>query len=227
MSATGKSSRPGSCVAVAKSVVTAFGVTLALGGCASGTQVYSTSQHQVVTLQPGALQKGGVAFVTPSTVTGQEEDKQALALTAADVLCKRMPNMHCVTLAETLGAVNIAGLSDDYKRMYVDYRDTGIFRRETLKQIGSITHARYLVQLKLANFSQGYKSRFGALGIRVIDTSTTSVRLFFQVWDSDDGSVAWEATEEVSLAFETMKENGTTFRRVVEQAVNNIISTLP
>jgi hypothetical protein len=202
-------------------------LALLLCGCASEPQIHSSSQHQVISLQPGALLSGGVAFITPSTVTGQEEDKQALALIVAEVMHAAMPDMRCVTLAETLGLINKAGLADDYKHMYVDYRDTSIFKREALQKIGQATRARYLIQLKLASFSQGYKSRFGLFGIRMVDTSTSHIRLFFQIWDSRDGSVAWEANEEVSYAFETAKEDGTTFRRVVEEATRHIIASLP
>ena len=206
---------------------TALCFSLALTGCVSEPQIHSSSQHQVVSLKAGDLQRGGVAFITPSTVTGQEEDKQALALTVASVMRKSMPDVRCVTLAETLSLINGAGLAEDYKRMYVDYRDTSIFKREALQRIAEAARARYLVQLKLASFNQGYKSRFGVLGVRVVDTSTTNIRLFFQIWDSRDGSVAWEANEEVSYAFETAKEDGTTFRRVVEEATRHIIASLP
>jgi hypothetical protein len=113
--------------------------------------------------------------------------------------------------------------------MYVDYRDTSIFKREALAEESPRPPPKRAtsIQLKLASFNQGYKSRFGVLGVRVVDTSTTSIRLFFQVWDSRDGSVAWEANEEVSYAFETAKEDGTTFRRVVEEATRHIIASLP
>jgi len=44
---------------------------LALAGC-YGTQIYPTLQEQRISLSPGDLEAGGVAFITPSTVTGQE-----------------------------------------------------------------------------------------------------------------------------------------------------------
>lgn len=79
------------------------------------------------------LEQSGIAFATPSTVTGQEEEKQALALTFADVLKRERPNVRCTTLAETLGAVNHAGLAEDYRRMYADYRHSGLFERDVLR----------------------------------------------------------------------------------------------
>ena len=198
----------------------------ALTAC-SGPQIHSTSQHQAVSLRKGELQAGGLALITPSTVTGQEEDKQALALAVTTVIGERLPDVRCVPLAETLGIVNRAGLAGDYKKMYDEYRDTGIFKREILQKIGEATRARYLVQLKLASFSQSSKERFGVIGLRMLETHTSNIRLFLQVWDSRDGTVAWEGAEELSYAFETATERNPTFRRVVEEAANRIISNLP
>lgn len=197
-----------------------------LTGCA-GPQIYSNSQHQSISLKSGSLRQGGVAFITPSTVTGQEEDKQALALAVGKLMCEKIPGARCVSLASSLGLINGSGLAPDYKKMYEEYRDTGIFKRETLKRIGEVTRTRYLIQLKLASFVQGSKSRFGVFGLRIVDTSTSNIRLFFQVWDSSDGSVAWEGSEELSYAFETAAEQNAAFRSVVEEAANRIIANLP
>ena len=98
-------------------------------------QVYDTAQNRAISLKAEDLPKHGVAFITPSTVTGQEEEKQEVALTFAEVLKKERPAIRCLSLPETLTAINQAGLSEDYKRMYVDYRDTGIFDRDILRKV--------------------------------------------------------------------------------------------
>ena len=59
-------------------------------GCAI-PQTYSTIQHRALTLQPQDLERYGLAFITPSTVTGQEEEKQAVALTFSEVLKSKAP----------------------------------------------------------------------------------------------------------------------------------------
>ena len=55
-------------------------------GCTTPSTYYSTLQHQPLSLGAGQLESGGIAFITPSTVTGQEQEKQAVALAYADVL---------------------------------------------------------------------------------------------------------------------------------------------
>src|SRR3970040_1976997 len=120
----------------------------ALAGCQS-TQIFPSLQEHRISLRPGDLEASGIAFITPSSATGQEQEKQAVAFTFADVIKRERQSLRVVTLAETLGAVNKAGLADAYKRMYDDYRDTGLLSRDVLQRIGAATGTRYLALLKL------------------------------------------------------------------------------
>lgn len=213
-------------VSWARLALAVIAVALLAGGC-STRQVYSTSQHQTISLRPGDLDAHGIAIITPSSVTGQEEDRQALALTFAEVLRTHRPEVETVTLAETLGAINRNGLARAYKEMYDDYQRTGILKRETLRALAEHTRMRYLLQLKLASFGQGSSNRWGVLGWRVLDTKYARIRLFVQVWDSADGSVAWEGVEELDYAFETTRERAATFREVVSETAGRLIACLP
>ena len=199
---------------------------LALAGCA-GTQVYPSLQQQGISLRPGDLEKSGLAFITPSTVTGQEQEKQAVALTFSDVIKSERPSLRVVTLAETLGEINKARLADEYKRMYDDYRDTGLLSAKTLQRVGAATGVRYLVQLKLQGFGQGAKERFGILGLRVVETQYAHVRLFFQIWDSRDGTIAWEAMQEMHVSQESVSEEPVMQRAVLERTAHDLITKLP
>ncbi len=197
-----------------------------LPGC-SIDQVHSTADHTDFSLDKNDLETYGLAFITPSTVTGQEEDKQTLAFAFANAMQENRPDIRLVTLPETISAINIADLTEDYKRMYVDYRDTGVFKRELLKKVGETTGTRYLAQLKLSDFSQNSKSRFNLFGLRLLQTKEANIRLFFQIWDSDDGTIAWEGTEEMSYSWDTGSEKPVTFRTIVEKTAQNLISLLP
>jgi hypothetical protein len=197
-----------------------------LSGCAID-QTHSTADHANFSLHEGDLAKYGLAFITPSTVTGQEEDKQTLAFAFADTMRERRPDIHIVTLPETLSAINKADMTESYKFMYVDYRDTGVFKRDLLKKVGEVTGTRYLAQLKLSNFTQGSNGRLSLLGLRIMQTREANIRIFFQIWDSKDGSIAWEGTEEMNYAWDTGSEKPVTFRAVVEKTANHLISLLP
>lgn len=201
-------------------------LSLALAGCAS-TQIYPTLQEQRISLSPGDLEAGGVAFITPSTVTGQEQETQGVALTFAQVLKAQRPALRVVTLAETLGAVNRAGLADAYKQMYNDYRDTGLFSADVLRKVGGATGARFVVQLKLQQFEQGSRDRFGVLGIRIVETKYAHIRLFLQVWDSRDSTIAWEGMQEMRHAHDTVTEEPIMQRTVLERTALDLIARLP
>ena len=190
-------------------------------------QVYDTAQNRAISLKAEDLPKHGVAFITPSTVTGQEEEKQEVALTFAEVLKKERPAIRCLSLPETLTAINQAGLSEDYKRMYVDYRDTGIFDRDILRKVGEATKTRYVAQLKLMAFTQGSEARFGVLGLRLIDTKYADLRLFFQIWNTQDGSIVWEGVQEIHYAIDRVTEKPVTQKTIIEKAAHAIVSTLP
>jgi hypothetical protein len=194
--------------------------------CASD-QIHSTAHQSNISLKKGDLENHGLAFITPSTVTGQEEDKQTLAFIFAEVIKEVRPGIPVMSLPATLSAINKSGIADNYKKMYADYGDTGIFRYDTLKEIGRITGARYLGQLKLSSFSQLSKGRFSALGLRLIQTQEANIRMFFQIWDSTDGSIVWEGTEEVTYSWDSSSEQPVTFRKIVEKAAHNLISQLP
>ena len=124
-------------------------MVMLLSGCATTNQLHTTTQALSINLEPQILKATGIAFITPSSVTGQEEDKQALALAFTEALKLSRPDLHIVSLPATLGAINSAGFASEYRQMFEDYRLTGIFSRDTLQKVSLVTGARYLAQLKL------------------------------------------------------------------------------
>jgi hypothetical protein len=201
--------------------------SLLLAGCAIAPQRYSTPQVQTLTLAKGELEADGLAFLTPSTVTGQEEDKQPLALIFTDTLAAERPQVRVVPLAATISAVNRAGLTEMYKALYRDYRDTGVFDPASLREIGEAAGARFAGQLKMAGFDQAQQNRFGVFGLTIMKTQRASIRLFFQIWDTRTGAIAWEGVAELTAAHDTMQEKTVTFKAMVEDAARELIARLP
>jgi hypothetical protein len=146
-----------------------------------------------------------------------------MALTFAEVLREKRSDIHVVTLPETLGAVNRADLLDDYKAMYDDYADTGIFKKTSLQQISKATGARYLAQLKLAAFHQGSSTRFGVFGLRLFETKRANLRIFLQIWDGREGVIAWEGYEEMFFANDTYSEQGVMFYDVTRAIAEHML----
>ena len=202
-----------------------FGVLLLPGCIVPAT--YTTQEHRVFSLSPDDLQQYGIAFITPSSITGREQDRQSLALTFAEVLRKKYPEIKVVSLPETLGLLNRAGLLEEYKQMYVDYADTGIFRRDILNKISEETGARYLAQLNLAQFNQGAAGRFGFLGWRLLETKRATLRVFLQIWDGQKGTIAWEGYEEMNYAKDTYSEQGVSFNDIATAIAEHMVDAIP
>ncbi len=197
-----------------------------LVGCGA-PQIYSTINHHQFSLSGDALKTSGIAFITPSTVTGQEEEKQAVAFTFVETLKTQRPGIKCVSLPETLSAINKADLGDTYRRMFAEYKDTGLFDSKALFKVGEVTGTRYLAQLKLSAFYQGSNTRLGAFGLRLLETKYAKLRLFFQIWDAKNGSIAWEGVQELNWSEEEMSENAISLQTVIEEAARNLAKRLP
>ena len=198
-----------------------------LAGCSTPPTFYSTVNTQPLRLAAGELESGGIAFVTPSSVTGQEQEKQAVALGYADVLKRERPALKVVTLAETLSAVNKAGLVQAYRRMYEDYRETALLPVDVLRGVSGATGARYAAQLKLQAYSQNSKGRFGILGLRISETLYGDLRVFLQIWDARDGSIVWEATQELRMAMDSTSDDPVTLRELIERSAKDLFAKLP
>ena len=195
------------------------------GACSH--QIYTSEEHRTFNLTADDLFEKGIAFTTPSSITGREQDRQSLALTFAEVLREQRPDIHVVSLPETLSAINKAGLLDEYMEMYENYEQTGIFDYTSLQKISAVTGTRYIAQLNLSGFDQGEKGRFGIFGLRVLETKRANLRVFLQIWDTQEGMIAWEGYEEINFATETYTEKGITFYDIARQIAENMVARIP
>ena len=200
---------------------------IGLCACESAPQVYSAPRHDTLQLAKEDLRDGGLAFLTPSTVTGQEEDKQTLAYVFGASLQAERPDLRFVSLSRTISAVNRAGLADTYRKMYADYRDTGVFEADMMRRVAQAAGVRFLGQLKLARMEQNSRGRLGILGLSLLNTQYAYMRVFFQVWDSRNGAIVWEGIDEVTLAMDTGKELPMSFQAVAGEAAKNLVQRLP
>lgn len=196
-------------------------------GCVNTGQLISNTESTDLSLDSAAFHVDGVGFLTPVSATGQEADRVALALSFASAVTENRPDMKVVPLPEVLSSVNKAGLSNDYKLMVDDYQGTGIMERDALRRIGEASGARYLSLLSLGEFSQGTNRRFSIGGMRLFDTKLASIRLSWQIWDSQTGAIAWEGSDEIHYAYDTGRERPVNFSFVAEQAAANMLAEIP
>ncbi|MGE5856321.1 MAG: hypothetical protein ACM34C_07110, partial [Syntrophaceae bacterium] len=48
-----------------------------------------------------------------------------------------------------------------------------------------------------------------------------------QIWDSSNGSVAWEGMDELEHAEDTAMERTVTLKKVIDKAANDLVDRLP
>jgi hypothetical protein len=198
-----------------------------LSACSSSPQVQQVLDYEDFSLEPGDLARHGVAFITPSSITGHEQDRQTVAFIFAKILREERPGIPVVTLAETLSDINAAGMTDEYREMLNHVDVTGVLPADSLARLREATGARYVVKLNLASFESESSRRFGLFSIRLVTTRIATLRLFYQVWDTEKGTIAWEANQEMTVAFDTFKEEKVTFEHMVTRIARDLIARMP
>jgi hypothetical protein len=205
----------------------AVAISFLLSACSGTTQIQRTLKYESFELQVGDLVENGVAFITPTSITGQEQDRQSVAFLFARVLEEERPDVPVMSLAETLGEINNAGLLDEYRQMFEYYDDTGILPAASLKKISEVTGQRYIAMLQMAAYSNNSSGRVRIFGVRFIVTKSATLRLFNQIWDSETGRIAWEANQEMTVSYETAAETAVTFETMVEYVAKDLVTMLP
>lgn len=198
-----------------------------MSGCSVVDQTQYDVEHTSIALGPADLEAGGIGFLTPAAATGREADKQALAMSFAKTLQDVRPETRVVPLPKILSAVNAADLDQEYKQMYRDYLETGILEGSILGRVGEVGEVRYVAQLSLAGFTQWSSGRWSLLGVHLLDTEQANLRIFIQIWNVEDATVAWEGSAELNYAYETGAERRVTFSDVAQLAAERLFAELP
>jgi len=201
-----------------------IGLAVICSACSMTNQLHSELSYQSVAGDSPFLTDGGVGVLTPSAPTGQESDKQALGDALGVALAENTSGVRVLALAETLSAINKAGLARVYARMLEEYADTGILERDRLQQIGEAAGVRYFAKLNLGDFQQSSDKRLSIAGIRMFDTWRATIRVHLEIWDSLTGAIAWQGNEELVFAREGVKERPVSFRQVAQLASVRLVN---
>jgi hypothetical protein len=84
-----------------------------------------------------------------------------------------------------------------------------------------------MVQIKLQGFGQNAKERFGIFGFRIVETKYTNLRFFVQIWDSENGAIAWEGMQELVYAEDRISEQTITLQTATARVARELISKFP
>src|SRR3990167_7498684 len=121
-----------------------------------------------------------------------------------------------ISSRETIKSINNAALTDIYASMLNYYDVTGILNKNYLKKIGDALEVQYIAQPRLLSFVETTTIRLSALGLSIISTRETTVKLSLQLWDTLTGNIVWEASGQATVAVEAMRATPVTFEEVAE-----------
>ncbi|MBI3813962.1 MAG: hypothetical protein HY279_05780 [Nitrospinae bacterium] len=170
-----------------------------------------------------------IGFLT--TVVSRWSNLGEYRLTVSDILEKAFksekPAIVFVSSREAINRINNADLTSSYSEMLDYYDITGILNMSLLKKIGNALNVRYVAQPRLLSFTETTYSRFSFLGLSLISTRETTVKIFLQVWDVSTGNIVWEGSGQATIAVEAMRAKPVTFEEAAETASFSLIKKLP
>jgi hypothetical protein len=173
------------------------------------------------------LEEGKTAILSAVAVDVFHEYRRVLADSFSKALHDTYPDIPQIPPQETLSLLNNADLTDEYTDMIRTYEISGILRKTSQKKIGRALDVRYLIQVSLLQYSQDTATRFSFLGIRFLQTRSSFLRVFAQIWDIPSGAIVWEGSSSATLAGEDVREKPIPFEAVATRAWQELLKQLP
>lgn len=191
----------------------------------------TTFHPKGASFDPSTLKQEQVAVLNAMVGFGLEGYAQQVSRSLASALNQTPVPLKSLTVHDTLNRINREGLTGEYAGMVSDYVRTGILDRVGLEKIGRALHVAYVFQPSLASFTQSMSSRLSILGLRLLQTRVTTLRLTLQLWDTRTGEIVWESSGEATLAGEDVREFRIPFdeiaRRLWSHMLDDLFTGLP
>jgi hypothetical protein len=181
--------------------VAALGLFAAvLHGCTplyvSDASITSTPRTQSLNLARLASDQVAVlGLVAPASLQGFSP---SLSFALVRAIANAHPSIHGIPGYKTLSLLNEQGLAQDYANLISGYASGGILERQRLRRIGTALASRYLLLPGLAEFDQTVIDKFESLGLKLVRSRLTTLRLWLQLWDAQTGQLVWESGGEIT-----------------------------
>ncbi|MEK6590091.1 MAG: hypothetical protein AABZ11_05370 [Nitrospinota bacterium] len=137
------------------------------------------------------------------------------------------PKINIISSREIINKINSANLTGIYAEVLDFYDITGILNKDFLKKIGDVLNVKYVAQPKLLSFTEATSVRLSALGLSLISTRETTLKVSLQVWDTFTGNIIWEGSGQATIAVEAMRAKPVTFEEVAEVASLSVVKKFP
>jgi len=191
----------------------------------------TTFHPKAASFNPATLKQEQVAVLSAMVGFGLEGYAHQTSRSLASALTQTRIPLKSLTVQDTLNRINMEGLTREYAGIVSAYVRTGILDRVGLEKIGRALHVTYVFQPILASFSQSMSGRLSILGLRILQTRVTALRLTLQLWDTRTGEIVWESSGEATLAGEDVRESRIPFdeiaRRLWSHMLDDLFTGLP
>jgi hypothetical protein len=115
-----------------------------------------------------------------------------------------------------MGRLNKAGLGQTWRDLATGYVTSGVLERSELAKVAQAAGARYLLMPMLATMNTRTDTRLTFMGLVVGRTSSTTVDVSLQLWDSATGEIAWASTGWCALEAEVVFATRASLARALE-----------
>jgi hypothetical protein len=186
----------------------------------------TTFYPRAASFDPATLRQEQVGVLSTTVGFGLEGYAHQVSHSLASALTQTRIPLKSLTVQDTLSRINMEGLTGEYADMVSTYIRTGILDREGLEKIGRALHVAYVFQPVLASFTQSMSSRLSILGLRILQTRVTFLRLTLQLWDTRTGEIIWESSGEATLAAEDVREARISFDEIALRLWSHMLDDL-
>ena len=205
--------------------IVAIGISIA--GCAGPLSQFTYQASELSRAADFTRQNLLSTKVGILTATGVENYRLVIGDSLAKALKELEPQIAIVDPDQALSLINRADLVEDYTQMLREHQISGILRKGILKRVSRALGVRYLILPNLLEYRRDTSTRISVLGVRFVQTRSSTLRVLAQIWDSEMGSIVWEGTAEVTLAGEDIREKPIPFEEVALRAWKELIKKLP
>jgi hypothetical protein len=203
----------------------------ALGGCSSdGVQVDASTRSVAFAadFDGGALLRGersGVA-VLPALAPYQQGLGPLTGMTLMRALERNAPGLRVMPSGVVLGKLNAAGLGSEWRELATGYVVSGVLERKALEEVAEAAGARFVLMPMLGTMNSKTDTRFTFAGLVVDRTTSTTVDVSLQVWDSATGELSWASTGWSSVEAEVVLATRASLNRALEAAWTQMVIDL-
>lgn len=201
------------------------------GGCAGTLYGWTVRTNSSQLTDPSAYANLGqepIAVLTALSPPGLRGSEAGLSESLVAIIKKVSPGWNIIETRRAVSLINEHGLAGEFVRMRADAEQSHVLERDILRKLGAAVGARFVLQPRLAFFSQEFEDRWSVPGfnLRVVQTRESTLRLSLTLWDTLSGELLWNSVAEANLQSEAVTQDPVFFEDAARVALGSMVSDL-